>query len=130
MTFDLYLQHAGSSGPYLGQVRRSRSYVHGHTLRSSATDAVDWLNSESEVRQTVTALWLKSRSELETVNKYQPAENHGQPKCFWSGRCDLERGISSLEKRLVIWCVEWLLHQDAKLSVAYPGVRFLGYKFN
>jgi len=39
-------------------------------------NAVDWLKSESEVLgKSVTALWLKNRPELKTVNKQQSAEN-------------------------------------------------------
>ena len=43
MTFDLDVLHAGSSYPYLGQVRRSRSWVsvHRRRIKSVSFSAVD-----------------------------------------------------------------------------------------
>ena len=47
-------------------------------VTSFGGDVVGWLNSENEVVKPVTALWLKSRSKLETVNKKQSSAEYAR----------------------------------------------------
>ena len=71
--------------------KQNQTTIQYNTTRQKASTnaVVIWSKSESEVgEKPLIAPWLKSRAELETVNKQQPAENFRSPKMLpkWSVR--------------------------------------------